>query len=247
MELLTTSAFYMEENIGQKILSKDLENIVKKVASGKTLTSTERAIVEKAYGQKEESVKYAETTTELADILGVARQTINKWRKIKGSPKPYSNGKHSVSKWRDFVRKHDLKEPDSPEDEELKTRKLLAEVKQAEIKLKVMEGTYVAIEKVREVWTAHCPYRTSTANLGKQIFKRASSNSYNPRCSTNSGEIAGGTRRDLQGNLYCRRLDKGACGGRGFLVVLWKKQSGCASVPLGYYPNPSAIWEFVFG
>lgn len=52
MELLTTSAFYMEENIGQKILSKDLENIVKKVASGKTLTSTERAIVEKAYGQK---------------------------------------------------------------------------------------------------------------------------------------------------------------------------------------------------
>ena len=174
MELLTTSAFYMEENIGQKILSKDLENIVKKVASGKTLTSTERAIVEKAYGQKEESVKYAETTTELADILGVARQTINKWRKIKGSPKPYSNGKHSVSKWRDFVRKHDLKEPDAPEDEELKTRKLLAEVKQAapedeelktrkllaevkqaEIKLKVMEGTYVAIEKVREVWTAH--------------------------------------------------------------------------------------------
>ena len=55
------------------------------------------------------------------------------------------------------------------------------------------------------------PYRTSTANLGKQIFKRASSNSYNPRCSTNSGEIAGGTRRDLQGNLYRRRLDKGTC------------------------------------
>ena len=56
------------------------------------------------------------------------------------------------------------------------------------------------------------PYRTSTANLGKQIFKRASANSYNPRCRTNSGEITGGTRRDLQGNLYRRRLDKGACG-----------------------------------
>ena len=37
----------------------------------------------------------------------------------------------------------------------LKSRKLLAEVKQAEIKLKVMEGTYVPIEKVREVWTMH--------------------------------------------------------------------------------------------
>lgn len=31
----------------------------------------------------------------------------------------------------------------------------MAEVKQAEIKLKVMEATYVPIEKVREVWTTH--------------------------------------------------------------------------------------------
>ena len=144
----------MNENIGQKILSKDLENIVKKVASGKTLTSAERSLVEKAYGTSGD-VKFAKTIVELSEILGVSRKTIDRWRKLKGSPKPCSNGKHSVSKWRDFVRKHDLKEPDSHEDEELKTRKLLAEVKQAEIKLKVMEGTYVAIEKVREVWTAH--------------------------------------------------------------------------------------------
>ena len=151
---LTDVPFFVNENIGQKILSKDLENIVKKVASGKTLTSAERSLVEKAYGTSGD-VKFAKTIVELSEILGVSRKTIDRWRKIKGSPKPYSNGKHSVSKWRDFVRKHDLKESDSPEDEELKTRKLLAEVKQAEIKLKVMEGTYVAIEKVREVWTAH--------------------------------------------------------------------------------------------
>lgn len=111
-------------------------------------------MVEKAYGTSGD-VKFAKTIVELSEILGVSRKTIVRLRKLKGSPKPYSNGKHSVSKWRDFVRKHDLKESDSPEDEELKTRKLLAEVKQAEIKLKVMEGTYVAIEKVREVWTAH--------------------------------------------------------------------------------------------
>ena len=111
-------------------------------------------MVEKAYGTSGD-VKFAKTIVELSEILGVNRKTIDRWRKLKGSPKPYSDGRHNVAKWRDFVRKHDLKEPDSPEDEELKTRKLLAEVKQAEIKLKVMEGTYVAIEKVREVWTAH--------------------------------------------------------------------------------------------
>lgn len=147
------SLFY-ERKQGQKILSKDLENIVKKVASGKTLTSAERALVEKAYGTSGD-VKFAKTIVELSEILGVNRKTIDRWRKLKGSPKPCSDGRHNVAKWRDFVRKHDLKEPDSPEAEVLKSRKLLAEVKQTEIKLKVMEGTYVPIEKVREVWTMH--------------------------------------------------------------------------------------------
>ena len=145
----------MEENIGQRILSKDLENIVKKVASGKTLTSAERALIESEYGKNDTTKTYADSVVELADILGVTRRTIGNWRKIKGSPKASPNGKHNIAKWREFVRKNNLKEADSPEDEELKTRKLLAEVRQAEIKLKVMEGTYVHIEKVREVWTTH--------------------------------------------------------------------------------------------
>ena len=124
------------------------------MASGKTLTSAERSLVEKAYDTSGD-VKFAKTIVELSEILGVNRKTIDRWRKLKGSPKPCSDGRHNVAKWRDFVRKHDLKEPDSPEDDELKTRKLPAEVKQAEIKLKVMEGTYVPIEKVREVWLTH--------------------------------------------------------------------------------------------
>ena len=147
--------FCMEENIGQRILSKDLENIVKKVASGKTLTSAERALIESEYGKNDTTKPYADSVVELADILGVTRRTIGNWRKIKGSPKASPNGKHNIAKWREFVRKNNLKEADSPEDEELKTRKLLAEVRQAEIKLKVIEGTYVPIEKVREVWTIH--------------------------------------------------------------------------------------------
>ena len=145
----------MEENIGQRILSKDLENIVKKVASGKTLTNSERALIESEYGEKEKSVRYAKTIVKLADILGVNRKTIDRWRKMKGSPKSKPDGRQDISKWRHFIKKNGLKEADTPEDEVLKSRKLLAEVKQAEIKLKVMEGTYVPIEKVREVWTMH--------------------------------------------------------------------------------------------
>ena len=57
------SLFFVNENIGQKILSKDLENIVKKVASGKTLTSAERSLVEKAYDTSGD-VKFAKTIVE---------------------------------------------------------------------------------------------------------------------------------------------------------------------------------------
>lgn len=145
----------MDESIKNRILEANLQNIAKKVAAGKTLTSSERALIEVQNGDSGVGKTYADSVVELAEILGVSRRTIGNWRKIKGSPKPTSNGRHNISKWRQFIKKNGLKEFDSPEDEELKTRKLLAEVKQAEIKLKVMEGTYVPIEKVREVWLTH--------------------------------------------------------------------------------------------
>lgn len=143
------------KTLKNRILEANLQNIAKKVAAGKTLTSSERALIEVQNGESEISKTYAESIVELAEILGVSRRTIGNWRKIKGSPKPTANGKHNISKWRQFIKKNGLKEADTPEDELLKSRKLLAEVKQAEIKLKVMEGTYVPIEKVREVWTMH--------------------------------------------------------------------------------------------
>ena len=98
---LTDVPFFVNENIGQKILSKDLENIVKKVASGKTLTSAERSLVEKAYGTSGD-VKFAKTIVELSEILGVSRKTIVRLRKLKGSPKPCSDGRHNVAKWREL-------------------------------------------------------------------------------------------------------------------------------------------------
>lgn len=86
----------------------------------------------------------------------------------------------------------------------------MAEVKQAEIKLRAMEVIYVAIEKVREVWTVYI-------GQARQILESRFLNELPPIFTTldavqNSGEIARGTRRDLQGNLYRRRLDKRTCG-----------------------------------
>ena len=146
----------MEENIAQKILNKDIENIVKKVAQGKTLTEAERARIENTYNvESSKEVLYVGSLVELAEILGVSRMTLDRWRKKKGAPKTLSNGKHCIKSWRDFTRSKGLKTILDDEESALKSRKLLAEVRQAEIKLKVMEETYVSVEKVREVWTMH--------------------------------------------------------------------------------------------
>lgn len=144
----------MNENIAEKILSKDLENIVRKVAQGKPLSTTERARIEQEYS-KNNNVPYATNYVELANILGVNRKTIKRWRDKPDAPSPLSNGKHDVSLWRQFVRNHNLKSDETEDMNDLKARKLFAEVRQAEIKTKVMEGKYVSIETVNSVWTQH--------------------------------------------------------------------------------------------
>lgn len=144
----------MHGDIVDKVLSKDIENIVKKAAQGKPLTDAERARIKETYGKSDEP-KYAKNVVELSEILGVNRKTITRWRKQKDAPKPLSNGTHDIAKWREFAKTNGLKEVDTPEETALKIRKLLAEVRQAELKLSVMEGNYVSIEKVREIWTSH--------------------------------------------------------------------------------------------
>lgn len=147
----------MESNIVQRVLDKDIENIIKKVAQGKPLSAIERARIE-AYNRGEapsEDQTYVGSLVELAEALGVTRMTVDRWRKKKGAPKPAPNGKHNVVKWREFVRANDLKTPEIPEEEALKLRKLHAEVQQAELKVEVAKRGYISIEEIRETWTRH--------------------------------------------------------------------------------------------
>lgn len=144
----------MEENIATRILNKDIENIAKKAAQGKPLSDTERTRIIENCGDSEIQ-KYANSAVELAEILGVNRKTISRWRKHKNSPNPTHKGRHDIEKWKTFIRKNNLKEMDSPEEKALKLRKLAAEAKQAELKLSTMESHYVSIEEVQSVWTAH--------------------------------------------------------------------------------------------
>lgn len=105
----------------------------------------------------------AKTIVELAQTLGVSRRILSTWRKkYDDAPRPRANGLHVISKWIEFIRKHNLQaqltvcpDEDSTENEILRARKLKAEVELAEHKVAVAKCEYVSIETVKEVWGTH--------------------------------------------------------------------------------------------
>jgi hypothetical protein len=135
-----------------KILDADFQNIVKKVAGGKTLTVAERALIEARASGSNDSTAYAKSVVELSEVLGVSRRTVTMWRKMNGAPKALSNGDHDVSAWREFVRLNGLKggkELEGANHEALKARRLLVDIEERELRLAIKRGDYLPMEEVR--------------------------------------------------------------------------------------------------
>lgn len=142
-----------DESAARKVLDKDFENIIRKVGSGKTLTSAERARIEARAAGSDDTTAYAKTIVELAEILGVTRRTLSSWRKMGGAPKPLPNGDHDVSAWREFVRLRGLKggrEPAGANTEGLKARRLLVDIEERELRLAIKRGDYIHRETIRK-------------------------------------------------------------------------------------------------
>lgn len=144
-----------DEQAAKKVLDKDFENLIRKVASGRNLTTAERALIEARASGSTNSTAYAKTTVELAEVLGVNRRTINLWRKMEGAPKPIANGQHDVSAWREFVRLNGLKggkELTGANQEALKARRLLVDIEERELRLAIKRETVVSLDSVRQEW-----------------------------------------------------------------------------------------------
>lgn len=141
-----------DEQAAKKVLDKDFENLIRKVASGKTLTTAERALIEARASGSSKTTAYAKTIVELAEILAVTRRTINIWKKMEGAPKPLPNGQHDVTAWREFVRLNGLKgskELAGANQEALKARRLLVDIEERELRLAIKRGDYLHKEEVR--------------------------------------------------------------------------------------------------
>jgi len=144
----------IDPSVYERVLDFDFQNILKKVKAGRTLTVAERARVQARAAGCTDSVAYAKTVVELADLLGVTRRTITAWRKLAGAPQTLANGSFPVAEWREFVRVRGLKtnQPITTNEEALKARKLLAEVEERELKVAIRKGEYVLLADVRHDW-----------------------------------------------------------------------------------------------
>lgn len=154
--------------IADRLLRADLANIVRKVKSGRTLSTVERKTLEAAgKGDTPTAPTFAKNYVELAEILGVTRRTLQDWRKLEGAPKAESNGSHDVVAWQDFQTRIGGKgalEPtdadpvggDLPSEPVLKRRKLLLFCQEKEMLLAYRRGELIERDLVRETWSRKC-------------------------------------------------------------------------------------------
>lgn len=126
--------------VADKILDADFANIVKKVKSGKPLSTAERARVQAQAAGSTEELAVAKTVVELAAALGVTRRTLANWRKMPGAPEAAANGLKGGA------------DRSGAQTEALKARKLLAEVEERELRVAVRKGEYLRTEDVRRSW-----------------------------------------------------------------------------------------------
>ena len=141
-------------DIAKKLLNRDFANLVQRVQRGANLSRSERVMLQSMAASAGQMPAVAGDYSELARILGIARRTMNRWRKRPDAPQTGTSGFIDVAPWREFMQRNDLHgEPAATEEETaLRARKLLAEVEERELRLAVKKGEYVALEDVRETW-----------------------------------------------------------------------------------------------
>ena len=135
-----------------RVLEANWKNVVKKVSAGRTLNTSELAVLRAKAAGSQETVTEAKDVSELARVLGVTRQTLYSWQKKKDAPKTSANGTHDIVAWRLFIDANDLKAGLAPDAEALKARKLLAEIEDRELKVALKKGLYVLKADVEAEW-----------------------------------------------------------------------------------------------
>ena len=136
------------------VLSKDMENIAKKVAAGKTLTSSEREFFMNQQPVVKDDGKIT-TKIMLANALRVSRDALHKWFALVGAPTKKVSGGYDLEAWREFAKRNDLKDfaDQDEEGQTLAERKRYYETPILKAKYQTLIGELIPVTVVEKLIT----------------------------------------------------------------------------------------------
>jgi len=145
--------------VADKILRRNILNIVRKVQDGKTLSSVELSVVqgyiESSDVETAVGLAWVQNQTDLARELGVNRKTIQRWLKIEGCPSTASDGRYNVSEWRKWASDNNFKVSGDDDDEtklKLELKRLLLVNQKLEFDMAIKRGEYTLNDDVEAMF-----------------------------------------------------------------------------------------------
>lgn len=143
--------------LAQKLVKRNYANLVKKVASGRPLSSSELAIINAVAdgngGSSKPSlvIAWASDQVTLAEALRVTRKSVQRWRK-EGAPAPESDGRWNVEAWRAWMKakgKQGGEEEDKgPSKAQLEARRLLLMNEKLSHEIGIIKRDYMLCSEV---------------------------------------------------------------------------------------------------
>ena len=138
------------------LLRGDLRNLAKKVQQGRTLSASERNLLNSVLkGGEGATASFAANQVELASALGVSRKTIQRARKKDGNPGVKADGRWDVNAWREFLRLIGTLDGDSGEEEldptREKARNILLKNEKLEAELAILKRQWMPVTEVERI------------------------------------------------------------------------------------------------
>ena len=127
-----------------KVKQANIRNLIKRVQAGGVLTDKQMEIINDFTEDLESNNvgTYAKNQSELADVIGINRKTIQRWRKDPTFPKPKPDGRYSIREVVVWKEENGARAGDLHSKESVQVKSLILQNEKLEIQVGILKGEY---------------------------------------------------------------------------------------------------------